>query len=503
MGIVFRQSVKTLIVVFVGAILGAFIIWLSTKYIPKQQLGFTNSLTTFAVTASQFILVGFNHTMAVYINRYANDDRKRKLLLTLCFGIPLIVLLIFSIFYLVFKSWVVAHFQTADAPLMYQYYAWLPVYILFFVYQVLLEQYLNLQLKVAISSFMREVLLRILNIVLLLLFAFEFISFHVFVISTILVYTVHVSIFFLLSLNTDQFGFSLRLRDFSKEEYKHIGTFCAYHALLPISIVLISTMDILLLPFYDHNGFASVAVYRVAVFLISFMLLPTKALIPATHTMLSRAFAEGNKIHAADIFVRASINILIPTIGISVILFCNLNNIILLIKDGYVDIMPVFTILLLGNIVNIACGMNDQVLSITNYYKFNFFLSLIVIAFLYVLIRLFVPQNGIYGAAWSTTVAIILFSLAKVLFVWRKLDMQPFSRSTALVLIAALPALAAGYFFPHFLDQSRHIYVRTFVDASIRSLIIIAVYMLMLIWLKPSKDLVEYIASVRKNKRLY
>ncbi len=473
MGIVFRQSVKTLIVVFVGAILGALIIWLSTKYIAKQQLGFTNSLTTFAVTAAQLVMMGFNHTMAVYINRYAQDERKRKLLLTLCFGIPFIILLISSVLYFLLKPWIVGHFQAADAPLMEQYYAWLPVYILFFVYQVLLEQYLNLQLKVAIAAFMREVLLRILNIALLLIFAFEIISFRSFVICSVLVNVVHVSIFLL------------------EKEYKDIRIFSTYHALLPIAIILISTMDILLLPFYDHKGFVSVAVYRVAAFFISFMLLPMKALIPASHTMLSRAFAEGNKEHAADIYTRTSINILIATVGISVMLFCNLGNILLIIKNGYTDIIPVFTILLFGNIVNVACGMNDQVLSITDHYKFNFFLSLGLIVFLYLLIRLLVPQFSVYGAAWSTTSAIIIFSLIKLLFVWKKLNMQPFSVNTLFVFGAAIPALVVGYFFPHVLDQSRHVYVRTFADASLRCLVVITIYLLMLWWLKPKRSYLE------------
>lgn len=503
MGIVFRQSVKTSIVVFLGAILGAIIMWLSTKYIPKQQLGFTNTLTNFAVTISHVILLGFNGTMVVYIHRFANDDKKRKLLLTLCLGLPLVILVIFAGLYFVLKTWIVGHFQAEDAPLMTRYFFWLPAYTLFMMYIVLFEQYLGTQLKIAVAAFMREVILRIINIALLILFAFNFISFHVFVISTILMYFVPLVIFLFLALKTKKLEFSFQLKDFTVKEYKELGSFCWYHFLLGSSIMLISIMDMLLLPFYDRSGFVSVAIYRLSVFLISFMLLPSKALIPAGFTALSKAFAEGDKAKTRDFFIRASINIFIPTVGIAIILFCNLNNVLLIIENGYTDVIPVFTILLVGNIVNIATGMNDQVLSITNYYKFNFYLSLVLIVFLYVLIRLLVPQYGVYGAAWSTTASIIVFNVIKFLFVWKKLDMQPFSRDTILVLVAALPALVLGYYFPHFLDQSRHIYLRTFADVCLRSTVIITVYMLMLWWLKPSKDLSEYVASVRKNKRLF
>ena len=81
--------------------------------------------------------------------------------------------------------------------------------------------------------------------------------------------------------------------------------------------------------------------------------------------------------------------------------------------------------------------------------------------------------------------------------------MQPFSRKTPLVIFAAAMALAGGYFFPHLFDQSHHVYIRTFLDVVIRSSVIVVIYMLMLLWLKPSADLEEYIASIRKNKRLF
>ena len=122
---------------------------------------------------------------------------------------------------------------------------------------------------------------------------------------------------------------------------------------------------------------------------------------------------------------------------------------------------------------------------------------------LFLLIRMLVPRYGIYGAAWSTTTILMTFNLLKFLFVWKKLDMQPFSKGTLLVIVAAGAALAAGYYFPHFFDQAHHIYVRTFADVAIRSTIIVIVYALMLLWLKPSPDLQEYIATIKKNKRLF
>src|ERR1700677_4933174 len=142
MGIVFRQSVKTAIVLVAGAVLGGLMIWLSTKFVPKQQFGFINSFARWAIMLSTFVPLGLVSTLAVYIHRYANADNKRKALITLCLFIPLIITLLLSIVYLLIPTWLLHHFQPMDRPLMQQYYGWLPIYTLLFFYMAVLEQYL-------------------------------------------------------------------------------------------------------------------------------------------------------------------------------------------------------------------------------------------------------------------------------------------------------------------------------------------------------------------------
>lgn len=503
MGIVFRQSAKNWIIVCMGALLGALVIWLSTKYISQQQYGFIGSITNYAVTVSQILLLGLSSTLVVYIHHYADDERKRKLLISICLFFPLVVACIVSIVYYFMRSWLLHHFQPADAPFMDRYYMWLPLFTLFFIYMSILEQYLGSQLKVAAPAFVREVVLRIINIALILLFAYGYIDFTMLVAGTVLIYLIPLSVFFLLAVRTRGFGLSFKTDIFTKAEYKEILHFSWYHFLLSITILLMGYMDALALPFYDHKGFNSVAVYRPAVFLISFLLLPSKALIPASFTVLAKAFADKDNEKAKDIFTRASINMLIPTVAIALLLCCNLQNVLAVIENGYAEVVPIFLILFIGRIIDCATGMNDQVLSITNYYKFNFYLSLVLILILFGLIRFFVPLYGIYGAAWSTTATIVIFNIMKYLFVWKKVGMQPFSKNTLLVIAAALPALAAGYFFPYLFNPARHVYVHSFIDAALRSTVIIIIYVAMLMWLKPSKDLEEYIASIKKNKRLF
>ncbi|MCD6012634.1 MAG: polysaccharide biosynthesis protein [Flavipsychrobacter sp.] len=503
MGIVFRQSAKNAIVAAMGALLGALVIWLSTKYTTKQELGFTRNLTNYAVTFSQFLLLGVNNALTVYIHKYTNSPAKRNSLVTLSLAIPLVPAFIFTIGCFLLKPWILNHFQPEDIPFMDRYFTWLPLFTVFFVYMVLLEQYLGSQMKVAVSAFMREVVVRVANIVLILLYGFGYVNFDVLVIGMVLIYLLPLCVFVLLMFRIKDFGLTVKSNEFSNNEYKDMSHFAWYHFLLTASIVMINYMDAMALPLYDKNGFKSVAIYGVAAFIISFIQLPFKALMPASFTVLAKAFNDNDMDKAKDIFRRASVNILIPCVGMAVLIYCNLSNAVTVINNDYSAITPVVIILSIGRLFEIATGMTDQVLSIAKYYKFNFYLSLLLMVVLFGMLRVLIPHYGLYGAAMGTSITVILFNFIKFLFIRKKLDMQPFSRNTILVIVAALPAFAAGYFFPHFFDQTRHIYVRTFADVCIRSTIIVIVYMLMLWWLKPSADLREYIATVKKNKRLF
>ncbi len=70
MGVVFRQTVKSSITIFLGALLGALTIFYSTHFLPQQELGFRQTLITVAAAAGQILLVGLHNMVSVYIHKY-------------------------------------------------------------------------------------------------------------------------------------------------------------------------------------------------------------------------------------------------------------------------------------------------------------------------------------------------------------------------------------------------------------------------------------------------
>lgn len=505
MGMVFRQSAKTAIVVFGGALLGAITLWVSTRYMPRQHFGFFQTVTKWAVLMTQILLFGVNSTLTVFIHRFSDSAIKKKLLITISLLVPIAITLLATMGYQLGKAFVVEHFQEVDRPLMSRFFLWLPLYTTLFVYMTLLEQYLGSQMKVAVSAFAREIVLRVVSLVILALYASGYIDFDGYFIGSVLAYLLPICIMLVISLKTEAFGISFKFRALSKAEYSEIIKFTWYHFLLSAAFIILASIDVTLLPFYDRSGFASGAVYSVALFLLSFVQLPYKSMLIAAYTVLAEAYAQNNLEKAKDVYIRSSLNMLIGTLAISVIICCNLNNFATIIGSNrnYAEVTNIFLILFIGKLFDTATGMNDQVLSVTNHYRFLLIVSISSIIITFGVLRYAIPIYGVYGAAAGMTVSLIIFNAAKYIFIWIRLGIQPFSRNTALVVVSALPALASGIFLPNFFYKGRHIYINTFLDASLRSTVVVLLYIAMLVMLKPSPDLSEYLQSIKRNKRLF
>lgn len=495
MGIVFRQSVKSSIATFIGALLGALVIYLSTYFLPKQEFGFRLTLTNYASVAAHILLFGVQNMIAVYVHRYDFKDRRIAALMSISFILPFIFIAAASLAYFIFDTQFVHLFQPEDIPFVKEFFFWLPLFTLLFAYEVLLETYLIAMQKVAKATFVRDVLLRILNIALILMYGFQWISFAVLIYLTVLIYLIPIGIFLYYSRDTEPFRFSLQWNVFQKKEKKEIVHFTWYHSLLSVSIILLGMIDPMMLATLSKNGLKSVPVYTIALFILSFLMIPYRAMVTSTFAVLAQAFKKNSHSEISDIFTRSSLNIFIAALGMFLLIVCNMHNAVAVLPAGYENLTPIVFILSIGKMADMATGMNDQVLSLSPYYKYNFYISAMLVILLIGLNWWLIPLYDIFGAAWASTLALTVYNLSKFYIVKSKLGIQPFSVNTSKVIAAGIFSFLIGFFLPKISNP--------FLDTACRGLLIAISYAGLLLWLRPSEDLNHYLRTVKKNKRLF
>ncbi|MBS1772556.1 MAG: polysaccharide biosynthesis protein [Bacteroidetes bacterium] len=496
MGIVFRQSVKTTIVTLTGAALGAVALYISTKTLTTQQLGYSRLLINNAAILQFVMLLGLGPMIFTYVQRYEKEYTKRKVLTSLGFIIPLISTFIFIVPYFLFKERIVTRFyKPQDWNYVSNYYHWLPVLIVLSAFVTFLESYLLSRLKTAQSSFPREILLRICNIIFIALLYYNYITFSSFIALNALVYILLLVVLIIFSLKTEHFGISLNWSALSKTEYKEIVHFSWYHLLTGVSLYFIGFIDQTLLASLSSAGITSLSTYSIAVYIATLLITPFRAMSNSVFPVLNDAYIQKDNLKVEEIFKRSGVNMLIVGIGMVIIIASNLDNAVAILPDGYQLVKPVALILMIGRIIDFSTGMNEGFISITPWYKFNFRISVVLVAMMLILNWYLIPIYGVYGAAWATTIALSLYNLFKMLFLWTKLKMHPFSSGTGLVFLSGALAVIPGLLIP--------IIINPVIDTLIRTAIVLVVYSLTLIWLKPSIDLNQYLKKVKAEKRLF
>lgn len=495
MGIVIRQSIKTTLVIFTGAVLGALINYAYTFTLNKTELGFVTNFVYQAALIQIFTLAGTASLTQVYTQKYAEGDVRRKALISFSSLVILGATLVFTIAYFLLKDAIISRYQYHDRPLFEKYYWLTPGLVLCWSFMTLFDHYLMSQHKVAISAFMREVLLRILNFVFLGLYVFHVISLDQFIASFVATYLIPALVLLYLCYRTKGFGFTFNFSAFSKADYKGFIHFSWYHLLLVASMNIMGYLDMIMLAPLDKEGVASLAVYRLAVFIISIMAIPYRAISNASFAVLNRTHIEESKTQLAVLFDRLGNNILLVAVGMFALIACNLNNVVAIFPEGYEAIKPIVLILMIGKLIDMATGMNNELISISKYYKFNFRISALLVILAFSLMRYLIPIYGIYGAAWAGTIALAVFNISKMLFLWVKLNLQPFNKNSLLIITGGLLACGAGYIFPFFMHPV--------VDAILRSVIIAVSYAIFLLLTGASPDLKDYLQSIKANKRLF
>ncbi|MCB0697710.1 MAG: lipopolysaccharide biosynthesis protein [Chitinophagaceae bacterium] len=495
MGIVFRQSIKTTIVTFTGAGLGALVLYINTHLLSKTGLSLITTITYTAAIVQLFVIMGTANLISVYTQRYLYEDERRKALFTIGLLTSTVGTLIFSACFFLFKDSIVNLYKPEDQPLISKYYPLVPVLVYIWSLMTILDQYLIAHVKIAVSAFSREVLLRVCNLVLLVLLFFNVLSFSLYVLFNVLIYIIPVIVLFAVSTRTKGFGFSLNFKVFSLAELKDMLHFSWYHLLVGASLTILHFLDALMLGPLDEGGLSSTAPYIAATFLATVMYMPYRAMSTSSLPILNQAYIEKDMAKVNDLFTRAGANIIIVAVGMYILIGLNLDNALAVLPEGYENVKPLVLILMLGKLIDMATGLNNELISISKYYKFNFRIAVFLLVMVYVLDRIYIPRYGVFGAAWVATASVSVFNLSKMIFLYSKMKLHPFTRKTWLIVLSGIVAAAAGYFWPYILNPV--------VDTTLRSIVVLFVYGLMLIWLKPSNDLVVYLENIKKDKKLF
>ncbi|QDA58618.1 lipopolysaccharide biosynthesis protein [Hymenobacter jejuensis] len=491
MGIVQRQGLRNTVISYFGLGLG-FVntTLLLPSFLEPRQMGLTTVLASIATIYAQLSAFGFA-SMGIRFFPYFRDAQNRHHgFLPLLLGLPLLGFAVITVLYLLGRP-LVLQLYTHDADLLGPYYLWGAVLALFTLLYSLQDAYLKSLYHTAFSSFLQEVLLRILIAVVAFLFGKGYLTFHEFVLAYIgvnslitLVLTAYLAAIGELHLRPTRAV--LRVRP-----VRELVNFGAFALLSNISGTIIMSVDSLMLG--SKSSFADAGIYAIAMNISTALVIPARALGKIAFPLLADYWKQQDLTRMANFYRRTTRLLAVAGCWLALGIGLNLDFIYSLIKrPEYAAGTTAVLLLLAGRLFDSITGVNGLIVVTSPRYRYDLIFNISLAVATVVLNLLLIPPLGLQGAALAALLALVSINVARTWFVWQSYRMQPFDYQIVMILGAAALAGLAAWSLP--LIHS------IFVTMLLRSGLLTALYAGLLLATPLRHDLLAFIRKTSTSK---
>jgi O-antigen/teichoic acid export membrane protein len=446
LGIVQRQGLRNTLISYAGLAIG-FIN--TTVVLPRllspTQVGFTGILVSLATIGAQLAAFGFA-SMGMRYFPYFRSARGHSGFLALLLGLPMLGFgVVASLFWL--GKPLILHWYAHDAALLAPHYLvaiGMAGCILLYSLQ---DAFLKALYHTAFSSFVQEVLLRVLIVAAAAAYGLGWLSFSGFILAYFGAYAVAALLLtgYLAAIGELHLRPTLAVLQVKPlREMLGYGAFALFNS---ISGTVLLTIDNLMVG--AKLSLAAAGVYLIATNISTALTMPFRALNKTAFPLIAEYWKEGNLAKMGDFYQRTTrLNTLVGCylalgIGLNLDFIYGLIN-----RPAYTAGTTAVLLLLLGRLIDGITGVNGIIVVTSPRYRFdlafNFSLALGTILLNWLLI----PRMGLAGAAVAYCLALTGINTARTWFVWRAYGLQPFNRLILRILLVALVAGTITWLLP-------------------------------------------------------
>lgn len=426
-----RQSLLTTLSSYIGVAIGyGNLLWLLPYALQPDQIGLFRTVQDMALLLVPFAQLGIGNGITRFYPKLKDHQFQFfsfSLIMTLL-GFTLVMLLFW-----VFKDWLVFAFAT-NSPEVLQFLGVVLLIAFFSVLNSILDAFCRSFLKIAVPTFFREVILRLLVALLVTIYLVKWIHFdelmwglagiYLFTLLGMIVYMIKNGIFQL------KFDFTFPegiIKDFLKYSLITLLGTTGSILIMKIDSLMVSSMI----------GLDANAIYTIAFSIAVVIEMPRRAVSQVAMPIVSEYFAKNelvaiNKLYK-QIAVHQSLICLLLFLGI----WANVDNLYHFVPNSEVYESGKWVVLLigLGKMSDILFSINGEIIVFSRFYVFNITATLIMSVAVVVFNLFLIPTYGIEGAAAASLLAMFLYNLIKYIYLKIRLNFDPFSWDVAKIIL--------------------------------------------------------------------
>jgi len=450
MGIIEKQSKFNLLILAIAVFLGAVNnIGLFPVALNKEEWGIIRFLPTISIIASNISLFGTPSILMKFMPSFLKKEGSNNGLFFYAIKIATVGILTVLAIFMLFKSSILGIYEENAGRISDYYNLIIPLFVLTAVTD-LLSAFTRAHLLSIYQLFLKEVVHRIVQAILLMLLIFKWVDFELF--TTLFSLSLLVNLIGLIYFLSSRKLLDVNPAVIPKENKKAILKFGATSSLTGLGATLTNRIDGLMITALVSggvigisNGLEAVAIYSFGLYLISIIDMPARAIANIANNIIAVAWEKNDKKELLLIYQKTSINQLIIGGLLFILIWSGIDELFELIGK-YEESKWVILYLGIGKIVNLTFGTNSAIISSSKYYIYLMYAMLVLLVLTVSLNLYFIPLYGIEGAAIATTLTLVSYNLLLLFMIKIKSGMQPFTTKTLIsILLAGTLFVFANY----------------------------------------------------------
>jgi O-antigen/teichoic acid export membrane protein len=466
MGIIRKQSLQSTIFIYIGFAIGALnvlVLFPNQKFFTLEEFGLTKILVDFSLLIGMLCTLGAAPAVVKFYPFYNSYLPKAKNDLSLWTFFVVLLGCILFVLIMPFLRDVIIRKYGERSPLFVEYFNLIYPLTISVAFLYLFEAYAWSTKRTVLPAIARELIVRLLTTLLIVLVMFRLLNFDQFINLYALIYAPPVLfiLYFLIKKGTLSFHFTLS--SVTKRLKNRMMIFSLFIFSGQLLNILARTLDSIIISSQSSGGLRDTGIFTIATYFIALMEVPVRGMTGIAFSVFAEAWKEKNLARVFSVYKKTALNLLIAGLGIMGVLILNMPNLIAFLGPQYQGMGEIVLILGFSKLIDLGTGLNSHLLLASKRWRIEFITNIFLVIMTGVLNYLLVRKYGIVGSAWATLIAFAVYNTARFLLIWKLFKMQPFTKNNLYVFIIGCICFAVARLVPSLSNIYADFFVKTLV----------------------------------------
>jgi O-antigen/teichoic acid export membrane protein len=246
------------------------------------------------------------------------------------------------------------------------------------------------------------------------------------------------------------------------------------------------------------KGLSDASIFAIATYVSAILEIPQRSLTSISIPILAKSWKEKDFENIKHIYHKSVSNLLAIGLLLFGLIWLNIQNLVAFLNwishkqgGGYDAIVNLAFILGLAKLIDLATGVNAQIIGTSNYWKFDFFTNVMFVIISIPLNYYLIQHYDLTGLAISNLIAYTIYNAVRFGFLYFKFKLQPYRWKHALFVLLSIGLMLLVHEIP---APSNFV-----LNIAIQSIVYAIGFYLITIWVNPAPEILNYFKDFVKK----